>query len=34
MGKAKNEFDEYRKTEDKNYLSDFDKEVKKLKDGM
>lgn len=29
--KAINEYDEYRKIENKNYLSDFDKEVKKLK---
>lgn len=31
MEKAKSEYDEYRKTEDKKYLSDFDIEVKKLK---
>ena len=29
--KAINEYDEYRKTEDKKYLSDFDIEIKKLK---
>jgi len=31
MKKAINEYDTYRKIEDKNYLSDFDKEIKKLK---
>jgi len=28
--KAKIEYEKYRKEEDKNYISDFDKEVKKL----
>ena len=28
--KAEQEYDEYRKVQDKNYLSDFDKEVKRL----
>lgn len=31
MKRAINEYSEYRKIEDKNYLSDFDKEVKRLK---
>jgi len=29
--KAKQEFDKYRKLQDKNYTSDFDKEIKRLK---
>jgi hypothetical protein len=30
--KAEQEFDKYRKIQDKNYISDFDKEIKRLKD--
>ena len=30
--KAKTEYDKYRKAEDKKYLSDFDREIEKLKD--
>jgi len=30
VGKAKNEYEKYRKTEDRNYISDFDREMKKL----
>ena len=29
--KAKNEYEKYRKEQDKIYISDFDKEIKKLK---
>lgn len=32
--KAKAEFEKYRKERDKNYISDFDKEVKKLSKAM
>lgn len=30
--KAEQEYDKYRKIQDKNYISDFDKEIKRLKD--
>jgi len=29
--KAEQEYDKYRKIQDKNYISDFDKEIKRLK---
>jgi len=32
--KAKLEYEKYRKVEDKRYISDFDREIKRLKDGM